>query len=60
MEQPMPDGQRYIGKFILYSALDEPDVDIDSYTLSIFGQTGKRLSYTYKELMFIKIIYYGS
>ena len=42
MEQPMPDGQRYIGKFILYSALDEPDVDIDSYTLSIFGQTGKR------------------
>ena len=46
MEQPKPDGQRYIEKFILYSALDDPDVDIDSYTLSIFGQTGKRLSYT--------------
>ena len=58
MEEPVPEGQRYIEKFILYSALDEPDVDMDAYTLTVFGQTEKRVSFSYRDLMEMEHIRY--
>ncbi|MEM3214903.1 MAG: molybdopterin-dependent oxidoreductase [Conexivisphaerales archaeon] len=47
----LPPGQHYLKKFIYYSALPPPKVDIQSYRLTIKGKVDEELSYTYYQLM---------
>jgi len=47
----LPPGQHYLKKFIYYSALPSPIVDISNYRLTLKGRVKNELSYTYEQLM---------
>lgn len=46
----LPPGQHYLKKFIYYSALPSPAVDISKYRLTVKGMVKNELSYTYDQL----------
>jgi len=47
----LPPGQHYVKRFIYYSALPPPKVDINAYRLTVKGMVKRELSYTYDQLM---------
>ncbi|MEM3386970.1 MAG: sulfite oxidase-like oxidoreductase [Nitrososphaerales archaeon] len=47
----LPIGQRYINRFIIYSALGTPYVDLQKWRLTIDGEVEQTLTLTYKELL---------
>ncbi len=48
---PLPLGQHYINRFIIYSALGTPHIDIQKWRLTIDGEVEKTLTLTYNELL---------
>lgn len=52
MGEQLPPGQRYIKRFIIYSALGIPEVDLASYRLRITGLVGRELEYRYEDLLY--------
>ncbi len=49
-EGNVPSGQRYIKDFIVYAALDIPEVKIEEYRLEVYGLVENPFSLTYDEL----------
>ncbi len=47
----LPPNQHYIKKFIYYSALPSPQVDVASYRLTVKGMVKNQLSFTYDQLL---------
>ncbi|MDG6928303.1 MAG: molybdopterin-dependent oxidoreductase [Nitrososphaerota archaeon] len=47
----LPPDQHYIPRFIYYSALPSPQVDISAYRLVVKGNVKSELSYTYDQLV---------
>ncbi|MCL4341452.1 MAG: molybdopterin-dependent oxidoreductase [Candidatus Thermoplasmatota archaeon] len=43
-------GQRYITNWIIYSAIDEPEIDREKWHLTVNGLVKKQISYGYREL----------
>jgi len=50
-EVKMPLGQRFARRWVIYSALGVPIVDLRKWRLSVKGLIEKQLSYSYKELV---------
>jgi len=46
-----PPNQRFIKSFIIYAEFGIPNVDLSSYKLTIKGNVGNPLSFTYEELL---------
>lgn len=44
-------GQRYISRWIIYSALGEPDIKPENWSLKISGKVKKPLQFSFKEIM---------
>jgi DMSO/TMAO reductase YedYZ molybdopterin-dependent catalytic subunit len=51
MAENLPPGQRYVRRFIIYSALGIPEVGLDSYRLRVTGLVERELEYSYREIV---------
>ena len=49
-KKPAPPGQRFVGRWAIYSILGVPQVSLDSWRLRVFGLVERELSLGYEQL----------